>query len=65
MLVMMMKRAGRLIISCTIMLGDEAKCWRMMPMAGAIAAAAITVRSDMESIVAVTDFVILVIYLTF
>ena len=58
----MINKAGRLMINCTSISGADAKCCLMMPMAGAMAAAAITVRSDMERIVAVTVFVILLIF---
>ena len=50
------------MINCTSISGADAKCCLMIPMAGAMAAAAITVRSDMERIVAVTVFVILLIF---
>lgn len=58
----MINKAGRLMINCTSISGADAKCCLMIPMAGAMAAAAITVRSDMERIVAVTVFVILLIF---
>ena len=53
-LVMMIDKAGRLIISCTRISDAFEKCSLMIPMAGAIAAAAMTVRSDIDSIVAVS-----------
>lgn len=52
--VRMMKSAGRLTMSWTVRLLWPAKCSRMTPKAGAIAAPAITVRSEMERIVKVS-----------
>lgn len=53
-LVMIISRAGMLTMSCTSRSGADAKCCLIIPNAGAMAAPAITVSSDMERMVAVT-----------
>ena len=50
----MMKRAGRLTISCSVIAGAEEKWSLITPRAGAIAAPAITVKSEMERMVKVS-----------
>lgn len=52
--VRMMKRAGRLIISCTSISGSVEKWSLISPRAGKMAAPAITVRSEIERTVKVS-----------
>jgi len=51
---MIINSAGMLTMNCTIICGEEAKCSLMIPRAGAIAAPAMTVRSDIDKIVYVS-----------
>ena len=55
-LVNIMNNAGRLIINWISRFGESAKCSLMIPNAGAMAAPAITVSSDIDSIDAVRVF---------